>query len=219
MREKEKIPMKKLSKRGWALCIGMLTVILALAVCLGRRVAPLTIDSVTDLSRADILKQTPVELDLTVDLSAIPDDLNMRNHDQNLDIPVYQTDTTTILLKSISYANDRDQGKEALDMVFDIRYDLPNQGEVILPFDVVINGDESSHIGAIDEGHLAYRDGLWVDGAVRDDVRTFEDAALLRATGSGKKFGYSLKNAVFEEAQGTITFRGGGFNRLEYAKR
>lgn len=212
--------MRQISKHGGLLAAGIVAMLLAI-LTMGwvSRPKPLTIDDVTRMRGVDILKQTKADLDLTIDLSAIPEDLDMESYDQNLDIPVYQTDTTTILLKSISCANDRDQGEETLDVVFDIRYDLPDQGEVILPFDVVINGDESSHIGAIDEGHLAYRDGLWVDGAVRDDVRTFEDAALLWATGSEKKFWYSLKCAVFEEAQGTITFHGTGFNLLEYAKR
>lgn len=164
-----------------------------------------TISQLVERGQARILEQKPVELELTIDLSDLPEDLELDNHDKDWAIPVYETGTTTICLKSISTSNE---SEDQLYVAFELRYhDLPDEGEVVGIDEIGPWSDE----WASGAGYIG------VSETVRDAERAYEDAASIRGYGPGEQVWYYLDADVLGQARENITFRA-IFTQMEYEK-
>lgn len=180
---------------------------LALLLLLGAayilRPQSLTIDRIIHQHGVRILSYGPRYLDVTLDLSDLPQDLDLEDDRQELSVPVLEWGNTTVYLRSIFYPNDR---QDVLMLGFDCVHELPKKGEILVPYGIQVEGDSLSHMTTIQ-----------VDPEVHDSVRSYENAAFLWTSSSSQMFfGVYLESDVFETAQETITFHIDGFYTISY---
>lgn len=180
-----------------------LTLLLLLGAAYIFRLQPLTIDRITHQRGVRILSYGPRSLDVTLDLSDLPQDLDLEDDRRELAVPVLEWGNTTVYLRSISYPDDR---QDVLMLDFDCIHELPEKGEVLVPHGIQVEGDSVSYMTTIQ-----------VDPEVHDSVRSYENAAFLWASSSSEMFfGVYLDSSVFEAAQDTITFHIDGFYTISY---
>ncbi|NYB74332.1 hypothetical protein HZF24_09325 [Sedimentibacter hydroxybenzoicus DSM 7310] len=122
------------------------------------------------------------------------------------DIILYKTDTSTMYLKSIEYENS---DKEYLSLTFDFYYDLPQEGTIIVPYEVLAEHDSTSYSFRI----------VMHSKQAKDKSKVFDKAVSVHGQGPSEQFSIYLKTDVFTEAEDEISFIVDGFNELSYIKK
>jgi len=140
-------------------------------------------------------KKLPINIDFAQGVSFAKDD-----------IILYQTDTSTMYLKSIEYANS---DTEFLSLTFDFDYVLPEEAKIIVPYNVLIKDNKISYSWGV----APY------SKQVKDISKVFDNAISLHGTGPSEQFSIYLKANVFSEAKDEISFIIGGFNELSYIRK
>lgn len=123
----------------------------------------------------------------------------------DLRIPVWSDGVTTVNLDGLYYANE---GPDKLYACFSFQYALPEAGALILPYRVDL--DSGSFTGGVSVGLGTG------NGAASDADSSYTDAVSLRGTGPGERIDIYLDTAVFQAAEGAITFQVNDLNRLSY---
>ena len=140
-------------------------------------------------------KELPPKIDFAQGISFVKDD-----------VILYQTDTSTMYLKSINYANS---DTKYLSFTFDIYYNLPQEGTIVVPYNLEINNNTTSYTYDVTPH----------SEQVKDISRVFDNAISLHGTGPSEQFSIYLKTDVFTEAKDEISFIIDGFNELSYIRK
>ncbi|WP_312699015.1 hypothetical protein [Sedimentibacter sp.] len=189
-------------------------VLIAVLICLDialiliRGLLNPSLNKITEQKGYTITNQTEKSIEITLDKKELPSDLNF---DKSIsfkkdDIIIYQTDTSTMYLKSIDYANS---DTEYMSLTFDFYYDLPQEGTIIVPYDVIKEHDGTSYLFVIATD----------SEQARDKSKVFDDAVSIHGQGPSEQFNVYLKKDVFTEAEDVISFVVDNFNELSYKKK
>ena len=189
-------------------------VLIAVLICLDitliliRGLLNPSLNKITEQKGYTITNQVEKSIEIILDKKELPSDLNF---DKSIsfkkdDIIIYQTDTSTMYLKSIDYANS---DTEYMSLTFDFYYALPQEGTIIVPYDVIKKHDGTSYSFFI----------ATHSEQVNDKYKVFDDAVSIHGQGPSEQFNVYLKKDVFTQAEDVISFVVDNFNELSYIKK
>lgn len=189
-------------------------VLIAVLICLDitliliRGLLNPSLNKITEQKGYTITNQVEKSIEIVLDKKELPSDLSFDNSIsfKKDDIILCQTDTSTMYLKSIEYANS---DTEYLSLTFDFYYDLPQEGTIIVPYDVIKEHDRTS-----------YSFGLnMTTGQAKDKSKVFDKAVSMNGQGPSEQFSIYLETDVLIEAEDEISFVVDKFNELSYTKK
>lgn len=162
-----------------------------------------SLSNVTAEDGYTILSQFTKDIAISIPKSVLPDSIYSEEGYtfSYAEATVYQTESTTIYLESVRFANE---GDDRLYFRFDIAYTFGDSGTItVLPEAVdLLTGDTLSVI----------------DKTITDDVTSYTDAVSLRGTDVGKSFTVYVDTDVCKAASGSLNFTVGNFVDLTYEK-
>ena len=175
------------------------------AVCFLTDPMRLTVHDIVESGDYTILAQCDEYFDLTMTIGDIhPDAFSADGHTYGeKEIIVYESDTTAIWLRSIKFANE---GDHLLDFEFDISYELPKVGTVVLPYRISDDNDYQIH------WRLAETPGY--EDVTSGNLYRF----YLRGTDSDNRFTISADTAYIRNYPGSFIVISVCMNQLTYAK-
>lgn len=188
----------------WIVVVAVILCI-AVAVCFLTDPLSLTVNDIVESGEYTILAQCEEYLTLTMSISDVhPDSFSQNGHTyREKEVIVYESDTTAIWLRNVRLASE---GDHLLDFEFDISYDLPNVGTVVLPYR--IDDDNSYQI----HWRIAPAPGL--EDITSDSLYR----SYLRGTGPDNRFSISMDTAYIRNLPGNFVNIGVCMNQLTYAK-
>ncbi len=167
-----------------------------------------TLNKITEQKGYMITNQTEKSIEIILDKKELPSNIDF---DESIafekgDIILYQTDTSTMYLKSIEYVNS---DTEYLSLTFDFYYDLTEEGTITVPYEVLIEHDKVLYSGGV---------FLYSEQA-RDKSKVFDKAVSIHGQGPSEQFSIYLRTDVFTQAKDEISFVADKFNELSYEKK
>ena len=187
----------------WVILIA-LVLCAVVAVCFLTDPLSPSLDAIRRQDGYTILAQCDQYFGITIPDDALPEmAFSEEGHTfRDKQVIVYETDTTTIWLRHVQFANE---GSEQMYFDFSISYDLPQTGTILFPYR--ITGESSSNTQVdVASGNLYDDDAL---------LRT--DAVSLRGRGPGQQFTLYVDTEAVREIQGAMTMYI-YMNQLTYAR-
>ena len=151
-----------------------------------------------------VLAQCDQELDITIPMDVIRDEA-FSSEGQSFaenEVVLYRTDTTTLWLMHIQYANE---GDDLMYFDFGVSHDLPKVGTILTTSKVKV-GTHISSSGF----HLTSR-------TITDQAGQDEESVSIRGLGPGQRFAVYIDTEVARNAKEFMTFSA-KLNQLTYAK-
>ena len=151
-----------------------------------------------------VLDQREERFDISVPVDVLPDDIySQEGHTfDEKEVVVYETDTSAIWLVYARYANE---GSDKMYFQFDISYDLPKSGSILMI---------SRYIPGTHTSTTCFHP---TDRTLYDGETIFADAVSLRGQGPAQKFTVYLDTEAVRAAQKELRF-GVSMNLLTYVK-
>jgi hypothetical protein len=192
-----------LKKKPKKIVAGLVCVcITAILLIVGKNSLQITVTKIMHEKGYQIINQTPKSIEISIDKNVLPEDMDFSLYESsiNYNIPVHKTDTSTIYLKFITYANE---DMEWLSMNFDIEYNLPKEGSVVVVNEV--------------KGDKTFSQSLYMSkNEVRGIDMIYEAATSIHGIGPSNQFAVYLRADVYDLLEEKIVFVIDGFNELEY---
>lgn len=193
-----------MTKKKLFMCIlDVVVIIIAiLGLCFKDELLAIKLDKIVEEDGYTIVGQESCDITLVIPKDELPDDIyTSEGHIFEEDeIIVYQTDTTTIYLEKVMLANE---GDEQLYFMLNCSYDLPESGNIVLPYTV-------SEEGYSFDINLRNK-------ALTDSVRKFPDALGMRGQGPEEQFAFYVSTDVCKAATGMMKIEAVA-NELSYAR-
>ncbi|MBQ8239099.1 MAG: M56 family metallopeptidase [Oscillospiraceae bacterium] len=190
-----------------AFWIVVLAIILCgvVAVCFLTDPVSLTVHDILESDDYTILAQCDQYVDLIIPLDVLNQIKSSEDgcefHEK--EVVVFESDTSTIWLRSTQYANE---GAERMYFEFDISYELPKVGTILLPYWI---NEES---GYRTDFRIASNPSF-------EDTYTYDDSGLdVRGTGPDNRFTVYVDTAVAMQPYFHYMTIGVCMNQLTYAK-
>lgn len=185
-------------------------VLLAVILCIMVAVCFLTdpikpnLEDILYQNRYQVLVQAEQHLDISIPKSALPEDIfSAEGHTfGEKEVIVYRTDTSTIYLKKAQLSNESD---DQMYFTFDISYDFPKVGTILLPTRVEVGTRTSTNSFNLDSRMLC-------DGSIY-----FDNAVSVRGQNGLTQFVMYIDTDAVKQARGDLTFQM-YMNQLTYAR-
>lgn len=191
-----------------------LIVLIVALLCVGIAIMSVTnlvninLNKITQQKGYTITNQIEKSIKITIDKNKLPTNIDFAQGISFVkdDVILYQTDTSTMYLKSIQYANS---DTEYLSITFDFDYFLPEEAKIIVPYEVIIKDNKAAYSWSVTPHSKQ----------VKDISKVFDNAILLHGTGPSEQFSIYLKTDVFSEAKDEISFVMDSFNEISYIRK
>ncbi len=200
---RERILMLTKRHRNYLICAVTAAVLALCAVgCSFIGAYRLTMDNISEQRGFVITGQTTERITLQIPKSALPaySDLasaeNPRTED--LQIPVYETDTSTVFLHTVGiYGHAPESAEEdVMYLGFDIRHDLPETGTVLCVNARMYENERTTYTSVFSIP----------DGQITDEQTVYNGAVREMGNGPGDNFFVYIDAVIYKKLQGTFSF-------------